>query len=144
MALEQTPFPRWLRGDAMPGPLGGARHSVEAHALRRESSVAPASPRRQMLPSFDGCLATGIVGVLLALLHGGPYRAALFYIGVPVVAIQLAVTRAANVSFVSFVAMLGAELIAWGLFGLPHSRLPRRHRAPTRHRAPPRAQEIPS
>ena len=98
----------------------------------------------QMLPSFDGCLATGIVGVLLALLHGVPYRAALFYIGVPVVAIQLAVTRAANVSFVSFVAMLGAELIAWGLFGLPHSRLPRRHRAPTRHRAPPRAQEIPS
>lgn len=75
-----------------------------------------------MLPGFDGCLTAGVVGILLALLHGIPYRTALLYLAVPIIALQLMVSAAMRVSFFP---MLGIELCALGLFGLPFSRMPR-------------------
>jgi len=81
-----------------------------------------------MLPSLDGCLVVGIVSVLLALLHGLPYRSALVLV-LPVVGIQLGACLAAGVSFFP---MLGLELLVVGLFGLPFARIPGRGRRPIR------------
>ncbi|WP_437877704.1 hypothetical protein [Sorangium sp. So ce513] len=112
--------------------VGGALLWLRA-AQRTPSALA-------MLPGVDGCLTAGVVGVLLALLHGIPYRTALVSVAVPVVLIQLAVSKIAGFSFLP---VLGIELTAFGLFGLPLSRLPRRRAASAPahapHTAPPQA-----
>ncbi|MGK3995909.1 hypothetical protein [Sorangium sp. So ce1024] len=105
--------------------VGGALLWLRA-AQRTPSALA-------MLPGVDGCLTAGVVGVLLALLHGIPYRTALVSVAVPVVLIQLAVSKIAGFSFLP---VLGIELTAFGLFGLPLSRLPRRRAASAPAHAP--------
>ncbi|WP_437579390.1 hypothetical protein [Sorangium sp. So ce887] len=82
-----------------------------------------------LLPGAEGCLTAGIVGVLLALLHGIPYRTALLSIAAPLVLVQVLASELAGSSFLPVV---GIELTALGLFGLPLSRLPRRRAAATR------------
>ncbi|WP_437601757.1 hypothetical protein [Sorangium sp. So ce590] len=77
----------------------------------------------ELLPGAEGCLTAGIVGVLLALLHGVPYRTALLSIAAPLVLVQVLASELAGSSFLP---VLGIELTALGLFGLPLSRLPRR------------------
>ncbi|WP_237245240.1 MULTISPECIES: hypothetical protein [Sorangium] len=89
-------------------------------ALRTPGALA-------LLPATDGCLTVGIVGVLLALLHGIPYRTTLVSIAAPLVLVQLVVSELAGSSFLP---ALGIELTALGLLGLPLSRLPRRRTAP--------------
>ncbi|WP_233561467.1 hypothetical protein [Sorangium cellulosum] len=81
-----------------------------------------------LLPGVDGCMTAGIVGVLLALLHGIPYRTALLSAALPIALVQLLASELAGFSFLP---VLGIELTAFGLFGLPLSRLPRRRRAAT-------------
>ncbi|AGP35111.1 hypothetical protein SCE1572_11675 [Sorangium cellulosum So0157-2] len=91
-------------------------------ALRTPSALA-------LLPGADGCLTAGIVGVLLALLHGIPYRTALVSLAAPLVLVQVVASELAGSSFLP---VLGIELTALGLFGLPLSRLPRRRPAASR------------
>jgi hypothetical protein len=91
-----------------------------------------------MLPGVDGCLTAGVVGVLLALLEGIPYRATVLFLAAPIAAVQLAATKAIGVNFFP---MLGLEMAAVGLFGLPLSRLPAL--AP-RRAAPPREAHAPA
>ncbi|XXY47254.1 hypothetical protein WME91_45355 [Sorangium sp. So ce269] len=81
-----------------------------------------------LLPAVDGCLAVGVVGVLLALLHGVPYRTALLSVAAPIAGVQLLASELAGFSFLP---VLGIELTAFGLLGLPLSRLPRRRRTAT-------------
>jgi hypothetical protein len=83
-----------------------------------------------MLPGVDGCLVTGIVAMLLALLEGLPYRTALIQVGVPVVAVQIAITRVIGVNFFP---MLGVEMLVFGVLGVAFSKLPE----PAPRRAPP-------
>ncbi|WP_437691482.1 hypothetical protein [Sorangium sp. So ce176] len=111
--------------------VGGALLWLRA-AQRTPSALA-------LLPGADGCLTAGIVGVLLALLHGIPYRTALLSAALPIALVQLLASELAGFSFLP---VLGIELTAFGLFGLPLSRLPRRRRAATAttrslHAAPP-------
>ncbi|WP_437959180.1 hypothetical protein WME76_05705 [Sorangium sp. So ce119] len=100
--------------------VGGALLWLRA-AQRTPSALA-------LLPGVDGCLTAGIVGVLLALLHGIPYRTALLTVAFPIALVQLLASELAGFSFLP---VLGIELTAFGLFGLPLSRLPRRRRAAT-------------
>jgi hypothetical protein len=94
-----------------------------------------------VLPGVDGCLVTGVVGLLLAVLHGVPYRTAMLYLGTPIVVVQLAVTSAMGITFFP---MLGIELVAFGLLGLPFSRLPRRPAAAREERSLGSSQPSPS
>ncbi|KYF57734.1 hypothetical protein BE08_36445 [Sorangium cellulosum] len=98
--------------------VGGALLWLRA-AQRTPSALA-------LLPGVDGCLTVGIVGVLLALLHGIPYRTALLSVAVPIALVQLVASELAGFSFLPVLAI---ELTAFGLFGLPLSRLPRRRAA---------------
>ncbi len=82
-----------------------------------------------LLPGAEGCLTAGIIGVLLALLHGIPYRTALLSVAAPLVLVQVLASELAGSSFLPVV---GIELTALGLFGLPLSRLPRRRPAAAR------------
>lgn len=79
-----------------------------------------------MTPSVDGGLTVGIVGVLLALLHGVAYPTALLAVAAPLALVQL---LAAGLSGPAFLPVLGIELTVLGIFGLPLSRLPRRRPA---------------
>lgn len=81
-----------------------------------------------MTPSVDGCLTVGIVGVLLALLHGIAYPTALLSVAAPIALVQLLATGGSGFAFLP---VLGIELTVLGLFGLPLSRLPRRRPAVT-------------
>jgi len=72
-----------------------------------------------MLPGADGCLTAGIVGILLALLHGVPYRTAVFLLAVPIAMVQLLATHLIGVPFY---AALGLEMTVIGMFGLALSR----------------------
>ncbi len=67
----------------------------------------------QMLPGLDGCLTAGIVGLLLALLEGLPFRRSLAILA-PVVALQVIACRAASTSPLP---VLGIELLAYGALG---------------------------
>ncbi|WP_437280902.1 hypothetical protein WME90_10190 [Sorangium sp. So ce375] len=80
-----------------------------------------------MLPWVDGCLTVGIVGVLLALLHGITYPTALLSVAVPLALVQFLVAGLSGFAL----PVLGIELTALGLLGLPLSRLPRRRPAAT-------------
>ncbi|MGK4006479.1 hypothetical protein WMF31_27920 [Sorangium sp. So ce1036] len=73
--------------------------------------------------AMDGCLTAGIAGVMLALLHGIRYRTALLTLAAPIVLVQFV---ASGATVPSFLPVLGLELTAFGLFGLPLSRLPQR------------------
>lgn len=73
----------------------------------------------QMLPGTDACLVAGLVGALLALLHGVPYRVVILGLMVPIALIQLAACAAVRVSFVP---MLGVEMAVLGLFGVVTNR----------------------
>ncbi len=87
-----------------------------------------------MLPGVDGSLSARVDGTLLALLPGVPYRRALLRGAAPIVAVQLSVLAWTGIPSIP---MLGIELAAFGLFGLPLSRLPRRSSpAPLRSRPP--------
>ncbi|WP_437592096.1 hypothetical protein [Sorangium sp. So ce1000] len=81
-----------------------------------------------MTPTVDGCLTVGIVGVLLALLHGVAYPTALLSVAVPIALVQLLVS---GISGSALLPVLGIELTVLGLLGLPLSRLPRRRPAET-------------
>lgn len=92
----------------------------------------------QMLPGIDGCLAAGLVGALLALLHGVPYRVTIFGLMVPIALIQVAACAAVHVSFVP---MLGVEMAVLGLFGVVMNRAtaPSRAEEGEREKAAPEA-----
>jgi hypothetical protein len=70
-----------------------------------------------MLPGFDGCLTAGIVGALLALLHGIPFRATVLLL-LPIAAVQVGISARLGVSFLP---MLGIEMAAVGLMGVVQS-----------------------
>jgi hypothetical protein len=70
-----------------------------------------------MLPGFDGCLTAGIVGALLMLLHGIPFRTTVLVL-MPIAAVQVGISARLGVSFLP---MLGVEMAAVGLMGAVQS-----------------------
>lgn len=96
--------------------LGSGCFLIVRAALTAPSTLA-------LSAAMDGCVAAGIAGVLLALLHGIRYWTVLLTLALPIVVVQFV---ASGMTMAAFLPILGIELTAFGLFGLPLSRLPRR------------------
>ncbi len=69
---------------------------------------------QDMNPGVEGCLATGILGGLLAVSQGLPFQHVLA-LYIPLLGIQFSVLRSVNAPAFG---VLGIELIALGLFGV--------------------------
>jgi hypothetical protein len=110
MAMQQPPH-RYFSSSWLAAALvaSGSALWVSA-ALRKPGALS-------MLPGFDGCLTAGIVGALLALLHGIPFRATVLLL-LPIAAVQVGISARLGVSFLP---MLGIEMAAVGLMGVVQS-----------------------
>lgn len=126
------------RADRSPLELWLAFALLVAGSALWLSSVLRNPAALQMLPGIDACLAAGIVGALLALLHGVPYRVTILGLMVPIALIQIAACAAVRVSFVP---MLGVEMAVLGLFGVVVNRAtaPSRAAEATQEKAAPEA-----